>query len=217
MSQQDENKTNKTGLGEKIALGSIVLAILGLLTAFVSNGGIDLIKPFILKSVNSQSPSSTAVPTSSAPSPISSTPSQPISSPSSSPSNPKNLTTSPVELNSANITLQSCDRSGKYVKCSLTMMSTQDREVGVGQCGSNTRTRIFDRAGNEYFATLIQFGGRDSNGCTVYTTLLQGVPTKIVLTFGDVPSEENMLTALEVSVRSQNEWEYSQHRNIPIR
>jgi cell division protein FtsB len=127
-----------------------------------------------------------------------------------------------VSFDSIDVALQSCNRSGKSVICSLNITSKVDRTVGVGNCSNDTRTRFFDLQGNEYRAKISQFGSQLNNsGCTVRTALIKEVPAKAVLTFNDVPLEVDRLKVLEVSVAVKNEnaikWEYPQYREIAIK
>jgi hypothetical protein len=57
VSQEDRNKETKSSVGNKIAIGTVVLALIGLLTAFFNNGGIQVIRDLLANQPTSTPPS----------------------------------------------------------------------------------------------------------------------------------------------------------------
>ncbi len=168
----------------------------------------DQIKELISK-VGTASPSSSAV-------------ASPVASDNSA--SPASTTTAPTDngFDSGSVILQGCSRSGKAVKCSLSITSKVDQEVGVGNCYSDSKTRFFDPQGGEHKAAVVEFGKRFSNsGCTVETALIKDVPAKAILTFNNIALETATVKALEISISTKNEkgteWRFPQYRDIPIK
>jgi hypothetical protein len=127
-----------------------------------------------------------------------------------------------TEFDSGSVILQGCNRSGKAVKCSLSITSKVDQEVGVGNCYSDSKTRFFDPQGGEHKAAVVEFGKRFSNsGCTVETALIKDVPAKAILTFNDISLETKTVKALEISISTKSEkgteWRFPQYRDVPIK
>jgi hypothetical protein len=118
-------------------------------------------------------------------------------------------------LESATLDLVDCQKSGRFVKCIFNLVSQIDQNVTFGYCGSDSRTRtIFE--GKQYLATSIDFGGK-SGTCNVRNTIIQGVPLKVEMLFDELPSTANILSALEVSIRSKSIWEVAQFKEVSIK
>jgi hypothetical protein len=127
-----------------------------------------------------------------------------------------------TEFDSGSVILQGCNRSGKAVKCSLSITSKVDQEVGVGNCYRDSKTRFFDPQGIEHKAAVVEFGKQFSNsGCTVQTALIKDVPAKAILTFNDIALETKAVKALEISISTKSEkgteWRFPQYRDVPIK
>lgn len=151
----------------------------------------------------------------------SSTVASPVAS-SNSASPPSTTAATDTEFDSGSVILQGCNRSGKAVKCSLSITSKVDQEVGVGNCYSDSKTRFFDPQGGEHKAAVVEFGKRFNNsGCTVETALIKDVPAKAILTFNDISLETKAVKALEISISTKSEkgteWRFPQYRDVPIK
>jgi cell division protein FtsB len=128
-----------------------------------------------------------------------------------------------VPFDAGSATLQGCERVGKVVKCSVNLVSKVDRNVSVGSCNSDTKTRIFDPQGVEHKANIVEFG-KDihPNGCTVQTGMIKDIPAKVTLTFNNVAPGTKSVKALEISIatpgeRDETEWQSAQFRDVAIR
>lgn len=128
-----------------------------------------------------------------------------------------------VPLDFGSATFQSCDRVIKAVKCSASIVSKVDRNVSVGSCGSDTKTRIFDPQGVEHKANIVEFGKDiQTSGCTAKTALIKDIPAKVTLTFNNVALETKNIKALEIDIsttsdRGETELHSAQYRDIAIR
>jgi hypothetical protein len=119
------------------------------------------------------------------------------------------------KLESATLYLVDCQKSGRFVKCIFNLASQIDQNVTFGYCGSDSRTRtIFE--GKQYLATSIDFGGKNG-ACGVTNTIIQGVPLKAELLFDELPSTANILSALEISIKSRSGWEVAQYKEVSIK
>ena len=98
-----------------------------------------------------------------------------------------------VEQENFTVSLKSCDRSGKIIKCNLLLTSKKNFNIAV-----YSGSRIFDRFGNEYNPAWVQVGNTRNNG-GVNKRLLKGIPTKLILTFNEIPPEVKEIAVLEIS------------------
>ncbi len=98
-----------------------------------------------------------------------------------------------VEQENFTVSLKSCDRSGKIIKCNLLLTSKKNFNISV------RGGRIFDRFGNEYNPAWVQVGNTRNNGQVgVVKQLLKGIPTKLILTFNEIPPEVKEIAVLEI-------------------
>jgi hypothetical protein len=133
-----------------------------------------------------------------------------------------NNTSSDTDFDSVSVSLQGCNRVSKSVKCSLSIISKVDQTIGVGHCGSDSKTRFFDLQGIEHKASFVEFANHsDRYGCTVETALIKDVPAKAVLTFSDIALGTKSMKALEISVaikgEKDTEWQFPQYREVSIK
>jgi hypothetical protein len=139
MPENQKPEENKSGFN-KVAAGGGVTLIVGVLTAFLSNGGIDIIKSFTTNQKDQPSPSSTTSPPSSPETPaspstrIAQTPGSDdkssIASPSPVPATPssdapKSKISDPQTFEKSGFLFESkdCTREGAEVQCNLSITS----------------------------------------------------------------------------------------------
>jgi hypothetical protein len=108
-----------------------------------------------------------------------------------------------VEDNDFKFQLQSCQRAGKKVTCSLliTNLANRDRPLRL-----NNNSRSFDFSGNEYFAYRAQIG--KDRGTGTRTKLLTGIPIKASVSF-ELPQSATQLAAIEIAYNSY--YDYLHH------
>lgn len=224
---QTENQSNQSSTGTKVAVGTILLALIGLLGIFIENGGLDFIRPLILGSNNTASQPTTQnnsppIPSNSAPSgdlpssPIGSdsTPSGNLPSAPSSESAPatQQPATSQAPTPQPNtVSTQSaagfsfentgCVRRGTDILCTFLITSLEEDKRLQLYGNSVSNSRVIDSSGNEFVAQNVKLGSNESRSF-VTANLVQGIPLKAVLVFPGVPSEVNQLPLLELALWS---------------
>jgi hypothetical protein len=100
-----------------------------------------------------------------------------------------------VEKEDFTVSLKSCDRSGKIIKCHLLLTGKKKFDIRV--YGSSGPSRIFDSFGNEYNAASVKIGNTE-NADFVNKQLLEGIPTKLMLTFNEIPPEVKEIAVLDI-------------------
>jgi len=117
-----------------------------------------------------------------------------------------------VEEENFTVSLQSCDRSVKIIKCHLLLISKKKFDIRVyGRSGNSIPSRIFDRFGNEYNATSVKIGNTE-NAYWVDKQLLEGIPTKLILTFNEITPDVKEIAVLDIRYNYDN----TEFRNIVI-
>ncbi len=99
-----------------------------------------------------------------------------------------------VEKENFTVSLKSCDRSVKIIKCNLLLTSKKKLNIQV----NGRYSRIFDRVGNEYNAASVQVGNTEDY-YRVNKQFLEGIPTKLILTFNEIPPEVKEIAVLDIS------------------
>jgi hypothetical protein len=117
-----------------------------------------------------------------------------------------------VEKENFTVSLKSCDRSGKIIKCHLLLTSKKKFDITVyGRSGNSIPSRIFDRVGNEYNAASVKVGNTEDPD-RVDKQLLEGIPTKLILTFNEIPPEVKEIAVLDI----RSYYDNTEFRNIVI-
>ncbi|GCL36829.1 hypothetical protein SR1949_19350 [Sphaerospermopsis reniformis] len=122
-----------------------------------------------------------------------------------------------VEKENFTVSLKSCDRSGKIIKCHLLLTSKKKFDIRVyGRSGNYPTSRIFDSFGNEYNAASVKIGNTE-NADWVDKQLLEGIPTKLMLTFNEIPPEVKEIAVLDIrSTSNYANTDNTEFRNIVI-
>lgn len=195
MSQKEDNKEPKLGAGSTVAAGTIIVAGIGLITAFFNQGSLELLEG--MGKAVAQQPSSS----------ISSNP---------SPNTPSSNSSAQVNVQDFVFKLQGCKRTSETVKCEFFITNKkEDRALQI----HTSDTRIVDLQGNQYFTRNIDLGGiLVSSGYTmVEQKLVQDVGLKAFITFAKVPTQVNRLALIELSVRTYERGFFSvKLRDIPV-
>lgn len=125
--------------------------------------------------------------------------------------------------------LKECKISGRSITCKLLVTSNgQDRNLQV--CGYSEQaafwgdlcfkspTMIFDNFGNRYTAQTLRLAN-DYGESKVSNFLVSGVPTRLLLTFGNTDPKANVVKLLHISCKYSKRKKSNftvQFRNIPI-
>jgi hypothetical protein len=105
--------------------------------------------------------------------------------------------------------IQSCQASGKTVKCIVFITNTgADWDIRLYD-----NTRMFDNSGNEYRVAQIKFGDRE--GREIDKHLIMNIPIKAVFQFGGVSSNATHVSVIELSVHVKNSFRFK-FRDIPL-
>jgi hypothetical protein len=195
MSQKEDNKEPKLGAGSTVAAGTIIVAGIGLITAFFNQGSLELLQG--MGKAVAQQPSSS----------ISSNP---------SPNTPSSNSSFQVNVQDFVVKLQGCKRINETVKCEFFVTNNkEDRGLHL----YNNLSRIIDFKGNEYRPSNFEFGGKNSRteGGTIVQNLVQGVGLKAIFTFEKVPLQVNKLALIQLeSWTSSGGYLSFKLRDIPV-
>ena len=118
---------------------------------------------------------------------------------------PSNSKVKIAEIEGYTGVVKSCTRSVKSVTCEV-LITTQKEDSRIHLDGSPSAsydseyTRIIDNNGNEYPASSVGYGNKESR-YYVSLDLIQAVPQKVIFSFTKIPAEVNKIAVLEVSVR----------------
>ncbi len=114
-----------------------------------------------------------------------------------------------IESNGFTFALQKCQRSGSTVTFYFIITNNkQDRSLTFG----TTNSRIFDNAGNECNADLVQIG-KDSSTYWADSNLVTGVPVKASISFNKISEEAEFIKVIEIFWRSDRDFTI-QLRNV---
>lgn len=206
---QDNEKEPKSGTGSKVAIGTIVLGVIGLLTAFFNQGGIELLKTFWKPTTSPPEVLSSSPAPSINPSPI---PSTILASP--SPSATVAISPTPVPINSPNkapiqvitakefiFELKECKRASEAIKCEIDIINkTKDRGLRIYGNGSY-QSSLTDLQGKQYLAKYVDFGAAQNNQY-VDQNLVQDIRLKAYVTFDAIPPEVKQVQLVEFTAQS---------------
>lgn len=113
-------------------------------------------------------------------------------------------------------TLNACERENTLIRCNITAINfLEDRKLSitVNQFGSS---RLYDEVGNEYIAIKGSIANKESKKY-VTSRIIQGVPSKIEITFPDIPTKVNKISLLEVLAKPDNARSFTlEYKNIKV-
>ena len=121
-----------------------------------------------------------------------------------------NLPQKPMQVqdNSFNFELQSCDRSGSSINCNLSVKNIGNINSQLTLNIFETPSRIITISGEEIRPSALQLGRNKASGRSsisrVAARLNPNFPLNIVLTFDNVPTQQNSLPALEIAYKFSN-------------
>jgi len=119
--------------------------------------------------------------------------------------------------------VKNCQLIGTSLRCSLTVTNTAeiDRDLRVywrRDLWGPGVTRFFDETGNEYRTTSLQLGNRMNSRSYSFVgyTMVQGIPTKLIIFFDNIRKKPNKISLLEIYCESRRSRFKVQLRNIPV-
>lgn len=121
-----------------------------------------------------------------------------------------------VNVQNFNFKLVSWEKKGEGIIFELIITSEQDSWLSLCQHARDIDTRFFDDFGNEYFASGIQLGNKALEYGVVGSTLVAGVPMRVIVSFDNISPNAKIITLLEISCQANNKYFSAQIRNIPI-
>lgn len=121
-----------------------------------------------------------------------------------------------VEVENFLFELQGCRLSGQSVTCALMITNkSKDRNASI-YANASAESRFFDNAGNQFTANMAKLGNKEATD-RVDNMLVENVPTKVVLTFGNVDSQPESISLLDIGgLVYQSTYFHAQIRNIPL-
>lgn len=111
---------------------------------------------------------------------------------------------------------QGCRLSVQSVTCTLLVTNkSKDKSILIYGNRGSASSRIIDNAGNEFRATRVKLGTREEEGY-VENTQVENVPSKLILTFGNIDSQPENISLLDISIQADYKNFQAQIRNIPL-
>jgi len=118
------------------------------------------------------------------------------------------------EFEGFSFALQKCKKSGTTAKCDLVVTNKQNDRVLKVYARNSNDSIMFDNFGNAYKADNVHLANC-SNIWSCTMRLIQGVPTRLSVSFADVASDTTMASVLNIAFRSENDATV-EYRNIPF-
>jgi hypothetical protein len=98
-----------------------------------------------------------------------------------------------------NFKLIDWQRKGEGIVFELLVTSEEDSVLQLFGVHGDSKTRVFDDFGNEYFASKVQLGNSTSTGL-VNNNLVAGVPMKLFISFDKFATQANTIPVFEISI-----------------
>lgn len=203
MSDSGQNEKSSSAVKDKVAIGTVSVAVIGLLTAFLNNGGLSFLQALMASPTSATPTATTAADPSVAASPVTasmtSTPAQ-TAAPQPVAAVPQVEAAAPES--GFTFAYQGCDAQKKSIVC--TVLITHPNAVSGLTLVASGGSQLVLPTGRAVSAKRVQMGDRD-DAEAVSADLAPGVPLKAEVTFSGVPRLGDRPAVLELALQRDNQ------------